>query len=327
MSQHEIIVLKRKVKNNAAAAGGAWKVAFADFTLAMMAFFMVMWIIAVSSQEERVITASALRDYSILGKEKNPFDIRNSPYPVDLGGDPSIKEEEIPSFNDGKHADPKFRSYPRSIFYEGSNGNDYGDLMTGKVDGPEQMQELANFIAKLSEMVDAKDNLELNLVPQGLRILIRDDDEREMYSRGSDRISPFFRNVLMSLAPVFKRVENRIMISGHTDSAPFPGANYTNWELSSDRAMMARRVLIAGGMPDSRVAQVVGLADTMLDDRENSLASTNRRIELLVMTVQAESQLNSLFDSNIEQRGVSVDDLQRGDDATTNLIEGNDESN
>ncbi|MBR7629022.1 MULTISPECIES: lateral flagellar motor protein LafU [Aeromonas] len=295
MRNHEQIIIKRQQRRNSAPkGGGAWKVAFADFTLAMMAFFMVLWILAVSSQEEREVVASRLRDYSIMDSEANPFDIRNSPYPVDLGGHPSVLEELRPKFIEEGQRMPKHMQRNRSIFSDGASGG-YENLLVGKIEGEAQMKQLAGFIGSLADQMQAKNNLELQLVPQGLRILIRDDDEREMYSRGSARISPFFRHMLMALAPIFQRVENRVMISGHTDSTPFAGDNYSNWELSSDRAMMARRVLLAGGMPPERVGQVVAMSDTMLEDKADPQGSQNRRIELLVMTSQAEKNLEQLF--------------------------------
>lgn len=289
------IIIKRVRRNGGGhGGGGAWKVAFADFTLAMMAFFMVLWILAVSSQEEREIVATRLRDYSILDNEANPFDISNSPYPVDLGGDPSPVEEAKPQRNQLNPNETKQLMRSGSIFRAKSKPG-YDSLVKGKVDGNKQMEQLAGFIGSLLEQMEADQNIKLQVVPQGLRILIRDSDEREMYSRGSARISPFFRHLLMVLAPVFDRIENSIMISGHTDNTPFAGDNYTNWELSSDRAMMARRVLVAGGMPSERVAKVVALADTMLDDTDDPGSSRNRRIELLVLSETAEQELAELF--------------------------------
>ncbi|MGU5739343.1 lateral flagellar motor protein LafU [Aeromonas caviae] len=300
MRNHEQIVIKRQQRRSSAPkGGGAWKVAFADFTLAMMAFFMVLWILAVSSQEERDVVASRLRDYSIMDSEANPFDIRNSPYPVDLGGNPSVLEELSPQFVEEGQRMPRHMERDRSIFTDGAKGG-YESLLAGKIEGEKQMAQLAGFIGSMADQMQARNNLELQLVPQGLRILIRDDDEREMYSRGSARISPYFRHLLMALAPVFQRVENRIMISGHTDSTPFAGDNYSNWELSSDRAMMARRVLLAGGMPPERVGQVVAMSDTMLDNTADPKGSQNRRIELLVMTTQAEKSLEQLFSAQTQ---------------------------
>ncbi|MBL0518254.1 lateral flagellar motor protein LafU [Aeromonas caviae] len=300
MRNHEQIVIKRQQRRSSAPkGGGAWKVAFADFTLAMMAFFMVLWILAVSSQEERDVVASRLRDYSIMDSEANPFDIRNSPYPVDLGGNPSVLEELSPQFVEEGQRMPRHMERDRSIFTDGAKGG-YESLLAGKIEGEKQMAQLAGFIGSMADQMQARNNLELQLVPQGLRILIRDDDEREMYSRGSARISPYFRHLLMALAPVFQRVENRVMISGHTDSTPFAGDNYSNWELSSDRAMMARRVLLAGGMPPDRVGQVVAMSDTMLDNTADPKGSQNRRIELLVMTTQAEKSLEQLFSAQTQ---------------------------
>ncbi|MFM5555039.1 lateral flagellar motor protein LafU [Aeromonas veronii] len=300
MRNHEQIIVKRQQRRNSGPkGGGAWKVAFADFTLAMMAFFMVLWILAVSNQEEREVVASRLRDYSIMDSEANPFDIRNSPYPVDLGGNPSVMDELNPKFDQQGQLMPKHMDRNQSIFSDGPGGG-YQKLLIGKLEGEAQMKQLASFIDHLAEQMQAKNNLEIQIVPQGLRILIRDDADREMYSRGSARISPFFRHMLMALAPIFQRIENRVMISGHTDSTPFASDNYSNWELSSDRAMMARRVLLAGGMPPERVGQVVAMADTMLEDTRNPQSSRNRRIELLVMTTQAETNLEQLFSSQTQ---------------------------
>ncbi|MCF3095880.1 LafU [Aeromonas australiensis] len=308
MRNHEQIIVKRQQRRNSGPkGGGAWKVAFADFTLAMMAFFMVLWILAVSNQEEREVVASRLRDYSILDSEANPFDIRNSPYPVDLGGNPSAINELSPRFEPQGQPLPRHNNRNQSIFSNGP-GVGYERLLIGKLDGEAQMRQLADFVGELAEQVQAKNNLEIQVVPQGLRILIRDDAEREMYSRGSARISPFFRHMLMALAPVFQRVENRVMLSGHTDSTPFSGQNYSNWELSSDRAMMARRVLLAGGMPPERIAQVVAMSDTMLEDTANPQGSTNRRIELLIMTTKAEQNLEQLFRAQTNAAATQVKD-------------------
>lgn len=300
MRNHEQIIVKRQNRRNSAPkSGGAWKVAFADFTLAMMALFMVLWILAVSNQEEREQVASHLRDYSILDNAANPFDIRNSPFPVDLGGQPSPLEELVPVYTQDGQLMPKHRDPSQSILNE-KGVDHYSNLVVGRVEGMQQMAELAGVIDSLADQLQAKNNLELQLVPQGLRILIRDNEDREMYGRGSARISPFFRHLLMGLAPVFQRVENRVMISGHTDNTPFAGDNYSNWELSSDRAMMARRVLLAGGMPPQRIAQVVAMSDTMLEDEANPTGSRNRRIELLIMSSQAEQSLEQLFSSQLK---------------------------
>ncbi|MGL4204945.1 MAG: flagellar motor protein MotB [Aeromonadaceae bacterium] len=310
MRNNEQIIIKRQQRRDSRPqGGGAWKVAFADFTLAMMSLFLVLWILAVSNQEERQIVASRLRDYSIMDNEANPFEIQNSPYPVDLGGQPSVLEEVAPQYTQDGELRPNFpqnkqearaRDEGRSKAAEG-----YASLKQGNYNDPKQLQVLAGFIEKVGEQMQASNNIELQIVPQGLRILIRDDEKREMYARSSPRITPFFHHLLMALAPIFKRVENPLVISGHTDSTPFAGENYSNWELSADRAMTARRVLLAGGMPASRVAQVMGMADTMLENKGDPKASANRRIELLLLNDKARADLATLFDSQAPESAMA----------------------
>lgn len=297
MRNNEQVIIKRQQRRDSRPqGGGAWKVAFADFTLAMMSLFLVLWILAVSNQEERQVVASRLRDYSIMDNEANPFEIQNSPYPIDLGGQPSVLEEVAPEYTKDGEIKPAANMSAKD---EGraKAGQGYGSLTSGHYNDPKQLQVLAGFIEKVGENMQASNNIELQIVPQGLRILIRDDDQREMYARSSARITPFFHHLLMALAPVFQRVENPLVISGHTDSTPFAGENYSNWELSADRAMTARRVLLAGGMPSGRVAQVMGMADTMLDNKRDPKASANRRIELLILNDKAHADLAALFNS------------------------------
>lgn len=294
-NNEQVIIKRQQNRAQKPQGGGAWKVAFADFTLAMMSLFLVLWILAVSNQEEREAVATNLRNYSLLDKEANPFDIKNSPYPVDFEGNPSVMDELVPEYTQDGQPHPRAQSNFRQQGRDKA-GKGYDSLIKAKYNDASQMEQLAGFIEKLGENIQAKDNLKLQIVPQGLRILIRDDDEREMYPLGSSHITPFFHHLLMALAPVFQRVENKVMISGHTDSAPYSGKNYSNWELSSDRAMVARRVLEAGGMPSDRIAQVVGMADRMPENQDDTRASTNRRIELLILTDKADKELAALFD-------------------------------
>jgi chemotaxis protein MotB len=297
MRQPETIIIKRARRQSAAAAksGGAWKVAFADFTLAMMALFLVLWILAVSSQNERVVMATKLREYSVLDKEANPFDISNSPFPIDLEGQPSVLDEVAPAYiAEAVHVPPN-DVFHRDNGGHQTDGNLTGGRLHGKLDSPQQMRQMAGLIDRLAKKLDTRNNLTLQLVPQGLRIQIRDDDERQMFPRGSTQISPFFHQLLRSLASVLATVDNRVMISGHTDSVPYPDGNYTNWELSGDRAQMARRVLSSGGLTEEHVAQVVAMGDTALALPKEPTASANRRIELLLLNSNAEAQLATLF--------------------------------
>ena len=116
-----------------------------------------------------------------------------------------------------------------------------------------------------------------------------------MFVRGQIRMTPFFEDLLLSLGPVFKKVQNKLIISGHTDNTAFSGSQYSNWELSGDRALQARQVLAAGGMPVERVAQVAAFSANRPLNEQDQGSSENRRIELLILTTAAEAELNQLF--------------------------------
>jgi chemotaxis protein MotB len=292
--QEQVIVVRKRRGGGHKKSGGAWKVAFADFTLAMMALFMVLWVLAVSSQQEREILATRLRDYSILSNEANPFDISNSPFPVDMEGKPSIEDQMALQYvTDGQPQQP-------NELYHQANGKQLsqaveGETAKGYLDTPAQMQQLGSIISRIAKEAHLQNNLKLEVVAQGLRIQIRDDDNSQMYARGSAFITPYFSQVLNSLTPLLSGVQNKLMISGHTDSVPYPDDHYTNWELSSERAAMARRVMVSRGLPTDHVAMVMGLADTMLIDPKHPDASLNRRIEILLMNKKAEQALSHLF--------------------------------
>lgn len=304
-SQEQIIVVRKIKKSGGHQGGGAWKVAFADFTLAMMALFMVLWVISVSSQQEREILATRLRDYSILSNEANPFDISNSPFPVDLEGKPSVIDQlALQYVTEGKPQPPN-DLYNQSTSQELSQKGT-PDTAKGYLDSPTDMQQLGVVISRISKAVGLQNNLKLEVVAQGLRIQIRDNDDRQMYARGSSFITPYFGQILTALTPVLAKFQNKIMISGHTDNVPYPGEHYTNWELSSDRALMARKVLVSKGFPENRIAMVMGLADTMLVDAQHPDASINRRIEILLMNKKAEQALSQLFTQPVTAASVAA---------------------
>lgn len=295
-SHPESVIVKRsRRQHDDHAKGGAWKVAFADFTMALMALFLVLWLLAVSEHHERRVVSETLRNYSVLEGGPNPFDIRNSPHLIDFGGSPALIDElanEVLESGD-----------------DASTGEGGEPGLEGTLESPEQMALLGSLIEELARTLDAMDNLTVEIVPQGLRIAIRDDQKRQMFARGSDTLAPFFEKLLMQLAPVFARVENALILSGHTDTIPYQSRRYTNWELSGDRALMARRVLETGGMPADRVAQVVAFSDRVLADRERPDDSANRRIEILILSSRAHQQLFELFDRNIP--GNSIEEAAR----------------
>jgi chemotaxis protein MotB len=151
------------------------------------------------------------------------------------------------------------------------------------------MQNLKEAIDKSQALQPFKDQLLLDITPEGLRIQIVDKQSRPMFDSGSTTLKPYTGDILHELASFLNSVPNKISLSGHTDTAPFAGGDgYTNWELSSGRANAARRALVAGGMQENKVALVIGLADSVLFDKTDPRNPINRRISIVVMNKAAE---------------------------------------
>lgn len=284
---HEIIVKRRSKKGHDESHGGAWKVAFADFTLAMMALFMVLWIVQPQNEQQSRADADMLTNPLVDGGA-GIFD-GTSRTPLDLDGVPV-------QVSPRKDRDNQART-PQE-----DPGATLGEAQPGEPRRPHyaesaQMQELAQLMEALALQLDAEANIEVQVVPQGLRILIKDDQERFMFSRGSARLDPHFATLLQRLAGILAKVDNHLIISGHTDATPYRGVvgGYNNWNLSGDRALRARNAMVDAGLPTTAILQVTAQADGMLllpDDPENG---ANRRIELLLLTSQAEGLYRELF--------------------------------
>lgn len=276
--QQTIIVKKQAKKDHGHGAGGAWKVAFADFTLAMMAFFMVMWIIASASTPELEKTSKAIRDHSIFDGTPNPFKFEGRGTPLSLEVDPDSLEQTASSMLSGSSSKSSFQDIVRNLDGESA------PLVAAK----EKVEQMA-------ERLGAKDNISVEIVPQGLRIRLHDDQNRQMFALGNSNMSPFFEDLLIEMAPVFNELDNKMVISGHTDATPFNRNLYTNWELSGERAMTARQVLSVGGTNENRILQVSGMAERAPSNKENPNHSSNRRIELMILTKSAEQDLMAIF--------------------------------
>lgn len=133
----------------------------------------------------------------------------------------------------------------------------------------QEMEELARIILQVTSAYNAQTNMKMEIVPQGLRILVQDDQKREMFQRSSAILTPFFNRLLRDLAPVFNKLDNKIIITGHTDSSRYRDQDlYNNWNLSGDRAMAARKALARGGLEMDKVLQVNAMADQMLLDND-----------------------------------------------------------
>ena len=291
-----VIIKKRRSRGKNARHGGAWKVAFADFTLAMMAFFMVMWVLQVTTEDEKQRIVGRLSGQQQLLPFDSAFS-ENSPFAVDLGG------RALPSQVSQHPSNPSNLGNSLTINVVDGEGDNYGglgeegpSLVPGRYETHEQMVVLGQHLKQVSEFLSASNQLMIEVVPQGLRILVNDDNQKPMFKLGGAELTPFFEDLLLAIAPTFSVIDNSIMISGHADATSFNRRSAgNNWTLSGQRAQRAREVLEFGGMPNHRVAQVSAMADTMLLDEESPFSHLNRRIEILVLTSKAEEQIQQLF--------------------------------
>ena len=299
---NEIIIKRGRRKAKHAAHGGAWKVAFADFTLAMMAFFMVLWIMAITNESERVEIAHYMRTHSVFDGGPAIFDPQNSPFPVDLGGSPSVikhlESGDVPP-DSPKPGMSEFLQIPKGdIDPKAGKGDKLNSVIDSDFKASSELSLLLKSFQDLSKEDLLKNNLLVEEVPSGLRVIIRDNDSHKMFERSKNDMTPFFEDLFLHLGGLFRDIDNKIIISGHSDASTFKDGSSRNWDLSGERAQQARKIMSAGGMPTKSVLQVNAFSSNRPLNKDNLLASENRRVELLILTKDAEEKLNALFNDN-----------------------------
>ena len=264
--------------------------AFADFTLAMMALFMVLWIMGSVTEQERKEIVAQLHGTSIFNESSfNPLQDSGEQGAVLVGESLAAQSESA-------------REEADSVLDNALNNAPEESLESVLSRSDNELEALRQLIMRIMQNLNTQGNLVLEKVPQGLRILIQDDSNRMMFPRGSAVLTPYFSKLLVELAPAFNRLDNKIMISGHTDAAQYSGkAAYNNWNLSGDRALAARRTLEQGGLEQNRIIQVNAMAGRMPLDTENPLADRNRRIEIMVLTEAATDSLFQFYGVNGEK--------------------------
>ncbi len=298
-----IIIVKRKKKGAAEHHGGAWKVAYADFVTAMMAFFLVMWLVTAVSKEQRAAIFEYFKNPSMeSGKSIKAAPGQMGPggastSPINLGGGLDSLRSRVSKVTDigataalVRHEETadakkkKTREQTEAEAREQVREAEHKKLET-------LMVELKEAVSKSQALEPFKDQLLLDITPEGIRIQIVDAQNRPMFDIGSARLRDYTQAILRELAPYLTSVPNRISITGHTDIRAYPGqGGYSNWELSADRANAARRALVGAGLPDEKIARVVGLASSVLFNRADPQNAINRRISIVIMTKQAEEE-------------------------------------
>lgn len=273
------IIIKRITKVTAGAHGGAWKVAYADFVTAMMAFFMLLWLLNSTTKEQK----AGLADYftptiASTSSESGAGDILGGTSLDSDGAQSSAVTVSIPSTTTEANTEGENA--------EKSSEEEYAELIAKKEqDYFEQMAEDLKIAIQASpELAELEDQVLIDITEDGMRIQIVDKDNRAMFRPGSATLYKYAEKILRKIATVVVKMPNRLSISGHTDATPFTGrANYSNWELSADRANASRRVLNNSGVSTNRVAEVLGMASTDPLLPDNPLRPENRRITILLL--------------------------------------------
>jgi len=277
------IIIKRVKKGGHAVHGGAWKIAYADFVTAMMAFFLLMWLLGSTSE----------------GDKKGLSDYFSSPLKVSMAGGAGAGASNSVVNGGGNDLTQTAGQSRRGDGADKSARKMSGEKVKAEV-ARRDAKMLAALSAKLAEviannpkMAEFSSQIKLEITPDGLQIQIVDDQKRPMFDSGSASVKPYMRDILREIGVALLDVENKISLDGHTDRAAYGNAarGYSNWELSSDRANASRRELAAAGMPEEKLARVVGMASSLLLDPDNPLSPSNRRISILVMTKEAEERL------------------------------------
>jgi chemotaxis protein MotB len=247
----KIVIVKKKGGGHGGHHGGAWKLAYADFVTAMMAFFMVLWLVGLDVETKKAVE----------GYFQNPVGTKNAysggASPVSAGSSPARVSKDALKLIVRKVEEQQFRDFQKRI--------------AARLDSNPELKGLKNSI----EIIITKDGLRIELVEKG--------SGADFFPIGSAELRPAAKAAIMLISEELALLSNPIILEGHTDGAPFgAGGSYTNWELSADRANAARRVVGANGVTNDRLVQVRGLADRDLRNPNDPFDPTNRRISIFL---------------------------------------------
>ena len=277
------IIIKRIKKGGHAAHGGAWKIAYADFVTAMMAFFLLMWLLGSTAKGE--LQGIAAYFSSPLKVAMTGGDgAGNSSSVIPGGGTDLTKVHGQVKRSDSEQDKQRRASIDTARAERARQDAARIKALQSKIDA---------MITENTRLNEYRSQIRIDVTPDGLQIQIVDHQNRPMFDSGSALVKPYMRDILREIGAALGGVENRISLAGHTDAAPYGNSDrgYSNWELSADRANASRRELVSAGMPDAKLGRVVGLAASDLLEPDNPRAPANRRITITVLTREAEERL------------------------------------
>lgn len=292
------IVIKRVKKAAHGHHGGAWKIAYADFVTAMMAFFLLMWLLGSTAKGD----LNGIAEYF-----KTPLKVAlqggsgaGDASSIIKGGGQDLTKKAGQLQKSEKPSPKKTTDVKSSKIVEGKNPV---NLQAAKEELEKQEKEkLKELKAKLEKTMDSNPTLKqfkkqviLDITSEGLRIQIVDEKNRPMFDSGSAVMKPYTKEILHEIGKVLNQVPNRISLSGHTDATAYSGGErgYSNWELSAERANASRRELVAAGIDEGKIVRVVGLASSINFVKDDPMDPANRRISIVVLNRKAEEALKN----------------------------------
>lgn len=283
------IIVKRVKKNSGSHHGGAWKIAYADFVTAMMAFFLLMWLLGSTAKGDlegiaeyfRTPLKVAMSGGSGSGDSSSVIqgggmDLTRKDGQLRKGNDPELRRTYNPQPAQLKEVEKEIERV--------------------------ELERLRALKTRIEKAIDSrpllkqfKNQLLIDITTEGLRIQIVDEQNRPMFALARAELQPYTKEILLEIGKALNDVPNRISLSGHTDATPYASGEkgYSNWELSADRANASRRVLVAGGMDETKLLRVVGLSSAVLFDKNDPFNPVNRRISIIVMNKKAEESAST----------------------------------
>jgi chemotaxis protein MotB len=248
----KIIIKKVKKITIAGGHGGSWKVAYADFVTAMMAFFLLLWLLSMVSPEKKVRMSTYFKNYSIFEKSGTSF-----------------MDQSSSMFNEAGDAKQKLT----------------GAKSAGKSSGQAKAEEFKESIKKAIEgkLSDIKDHIMVDVFEGGVRVQLVDTAGKPMFELGSPEPTPVAQRIMQVIGEQIKGLPNQISVEGHTDALTYRSSAYGNWELSTERALSAKKQLESFGLDTSRLTRVAGYADTVPLIKEDAEDPRNRRISIILL--------------------------------------------
>lgn len=302
-----IIIKKIKKAHHEAHHGGAWKVAYADFVTAMMAFFLLLWLLNVTTDEQKHGIADYFSPTTSTDRQSGSGGVLQgtsfSDADAQIGDAASLsvsmsadrpeetaEEEETPAEEQQSVAVPVAVEEEAEAEVDGAAAPSEEDVAKLKAQKEEEQFRQAEYqlrqaLQDVPDLADLAQNLVIDRTPEGLRIQLVDQENLSMFPLGSAEMAAHTQKLMQLVAEVVTRLPNRVAISGHTDSTPYAGDNptYTNWELSSDRANASRRALVDNGVAAQRIASVIGKAEHEPFIAEDAADARNRRISIVLL--------------------------------------------